>query len=82
MLIDYRMPDMTGLDLILLLRQDGCETPIIMMTGYPATEDRMLSEKFRVGAILKKPITIPQLAGAVEESLKATTLERKQRVDP
>lgn len=82
MLIDYRMPDMTGLDLILILRQDGCEIPIIMMTGYSATEDRMLSEKFRVGAILKKPITIPQLAGAVEESLKATTLEREQKVDP
>jgi len=73
MLIDYRMPDMTGLDLILMLKQDGCKIPTIMMTGYSATEDRMVSEKFDGVAILKKPITIPQLAKAVEESLKEMT---------
>jgi DNA-binding NtrC family response regulator len=73
MLVDYRMPDMTGLDLILMLKQDGCKIPAIMMTGYSATEDRMLSEKFNGIAILKKPITIPQLAKAVEEFLKETT---------
>jgi CheY-like chemotaxis protein len=69
MLIDYRLPEVTGLDLILMLRQDNCKVPIIMMTGYSATEDRVSSEKLGVFAILRKPITMPQLARATEESL-------------
>lgn len=69
MLIDYRMPEMTGLDLILLLRQEGCNVPIVMMTGYTATEDRILSEKIGDFTILKKPIALPELAEALEESL-------------
>ena len=81
MLIDYRMPDMTGLDLILMLRQDSCKIPIMMMTGYSATEDRMSSEKLGKFAILKKPITIPQLARAVEESLKAMAQELEPGAD-
>lgn len=71
MLIDYRLPEMTGLDLILMLRQDNCKVPIVMMTGYSATEERMSSEKLGVFAILKKPIALPQLAKAVEEALGA-----------
>jgi CheY-like chemotaxis protein len=68
-LIDYRMPDMTGVDLILMLRQDNCHVPVIVMTGYSATEDRISSEKLQVCAVLRKPITVSQLATVVSESL-------------
>ncbi len=44
LLIDYRMPDMTGLDLVTALRQDQCKTPVIMMTGHAATENRVPTE--------------------------------------
>jgi CheY-like chemotaxis protein len=81
MLIDYRMPDMTGLDLILMLRQDGCRVPIIMMTGYLATEDRMSSENLGEFAFLKKPINVSQLAKALDESLKAMAQKQGPGVD-
>ena len=74
MLIDYRMPEMTGLDLIFLLRQEMRNFPIVMMTGYAQTESRVSAERLGKFIILKKPITIPQLAKAIEESLKVTSL--------
>jgi CheY-like chemotaxis protein len=72
LLVDYRMPDMTGLDLISILRQDACKIPAIMMTGHFATEDRVPMDQLGISAILKKPITLPQLERVLEESLLAT----------
>ncbi len=69
LLVDYRMPDMTGLDLITILREDGCKIPAIMMTGHFATEDRVPAEQLGIRAILHKPMTLPQLAKAVDDAL-------------
>jgi CheY-like chemotaxis protein len=71
LLVDYRMPEMTGLDLIAMLRQDGCKIPAIVMTGHYATEDRVSADQLGILGILRKPISLPQLARAVEEPLVA-----------
>jgi CheY-like chemotaxis protein len=71
LLVDYRMPDMTGLDLITLLREEGRKIPAIMMTGHFATEDRVRVEQLGISTILHKPITLPILSRALEESLLA-----------
>ena len=70
MLVDYRMPELTGLDLIMMLEQDNWHLPVIMMTGYPQTVSRIPAEKRKEFIVLKKPITIEPLAKAIEESLK------------
>ena len=70
LLVDYRMPDMTGLDLVFMLRQEGYKVPVIIVTGHPATQDRITSKDLGVFAILKKPVSAPQLAIAIEETLK------------
>ena len=72
LLVDYRMPDMTGLDLITLLRHEGCKIPAIMMTGHFATEDRLPGEQLGIYTLLRKPITLPVLARALEERMLIT----------
>ncbi len=67
LLVDYRMPDMTGLDLIAMLRQENCQIPALMMTGHFATADRVPLEKLGISGILRKPMTLPQLARALED---------------
>jgi len=67
LLVDYRMPDMTGLDLVTLLRAEGCQLPIIMMTGHFATEERVPAEQLAIHSILHKPISLPMLARVLEE---------------
>jgi two-component system response regulator MprA len=69
LLVDYRMPEMTGLDLITLLREEGHKIPAMMMTGHFATEDRVRVEQLGISAILRKPITLPVLSHALEEQL-------------
>jgi DNA-binding NtrC family response regulator len=70
MLVDYRMPDLTGLDLISMVKEENHNIPIIMMTGYTATESRISSEKLDKLIVLKKPITVSVLEKAVKDSLK------------
>ncbi|HEX4141513.1 MAG TPA: response regulator [Candidatus Methylacidiphilales bacterium] len=72
LLVDYRMPDMTGLDLITLLREEGRKIPAIMMTGHFATGDRVRVEQLGISTILRKPISLPMLSHALEEQLTAT----------
>ena len=72
LLVDYRMPEMTGLDLVTLLREEGNKIPAIMMTGHFATEDRVRVEQLGISTILRKPITLPVLSQALEEQLAAT----------
>lgn len=81
-LIDYRMPDMTGVDLIWMLRQDNCHIPVIVMTGYSATEDRISSEKLQVCAVLRKPITLSLLERVVAESMRGKVQEVEQGAEP
>ena len=71
LLVDYRMPEMTGLDLVTLLREEGHKIPAIMMTGYFATEDRVRVEQLGISTILRKPITLPVLSHALEEQRAA-----------
>ncbi len=71
LLVDYRMPDMTGLDLVTLLREEGRKIPAIIMTGHFATEDRVPVEQLGICAILHKPIMLPILARTMEDALLA-----------
>jgi DNA-binding NtrC family response regulator len=77
LLIDYRMPEMTGLDLIVMLRQECSNVPIIMMTGYPATEERVSSKRLGVSAILRKPVTAEQLDSTINEAFDTSATERE-----
>jgi DNA-binding response OmpR family regulator len=72
MLVDYRLPEITGLDLILMLRQENCKVPVIMMTGYSATEDRLSTQELDPFTLLKKPLSYEQLASAVELAFNET----------
>jgi len=70
MLVDYRMPELTGLDLISILKEEGRMLPVIMMTGYDETEARAFAEKRDQLIVLKKPIDLPVLTAAMEKALR------------
>jgi two-component system, LuxR family, response regulator FixJ len=56
LLIDYKMPDMNGIDLVRRLRKRGNTAAVILMTGYP---DEKISERAAAAGIkrvLKKPL--------------------------
>ncbi len=70
MLVDYRMPELTGLDLISILKEEGRTLPVVMISGYDETETRAFAEKRDQLVVLKKPIELPVLAAAIDKVLR------------
>ncbi len=71
LLVDYRMPEFTGLDLVRQIREESVLTPIIMISGYEATHDRVAMDGLAVSAVLRKPLSPEVLSEAVRSCLAA-----------
>jgi DNA-binding NtrC family response regulator len=74
---DYRMPGLTGLEFLELLRQEGYDTPLIMLTGYATIEHAV--ESIKAGAIdyITKPVRPEQLELSVSKGLEVARLRRE-----
>ena len=69
--IDYKMPNMSGIDLANRLRNRGIDTPIILITGYP--DDNISAKAAAAGIhhVLLKPhledSLVTRIRGAIQE---------------
>jgi FixJ family two-component response regulator len=66
-IVDHHMPDMTGLELLMHLRNQGIDVPVIVITGQG---DEVLKEKaLKAGAMtmLHKPVDGEELIRRIEE---------------
>src|SRR5262245_19039813 len=67
--IDYKMPNMNGLDLVRRLRNRDISAPIILITGYL---DEQISERAAsagVRHVLRKPLLDDSLIGHIRGAL-------------
>ena len=71
MVVDIRLPDMTGLNLVRLARVHRPGTPALFISGYaqPVVEEPDLQQLLQ--AFLPKPFTPDQLLAAVRQFLPA-----------
>jgi len=74
---DYRMPGLTGLEFLSLLRQEGYETPLIMLTGYGSIEHAVAAIKAGAIDYITKPVRPEQLELAVKQALEVVRLRRE-----
>ena len=74
---DYRMPRLTGLDLLGLLEKEGYRVPVIIMTGYSTIEHAVISIKSGAIDYLTKPIRAETLEIAVQQALEVVRLRRE-----
>jgi len=67
-LLDIKLPDMDGMELLKLIRQDFRETEVIMITGYPTIQGAV--ECIKLGALdyLVKPFRIDELEAVVQKA--------------
>jgi DNA-binding NtrC family response regulator len=74
---DYRMPGLTGLEFLELLRSEGYDVPLIMLTGYATIEHAV--ESIKAGAIdyITKPVRAEQLELSVSKGLEVARLRRE-----
>jgi DNA-binding NtrC family response regulator len=66
---DYRMPDMSGLDLVWELRRELPKVPVIMMTAYGSIENYFQSMSLGVFEYINKPIDKKEFERIVKKAL-------------
>ena len=74
---DYRMPGLTGLEFLELLKNEGYDIPLIVLTGYASIEHAV--ESIKAGAIdyITKPVRPEQLELSVSKGLEVARLRRE-----
>jgi two-component system nitrogen regulation response regulator NtrX len=80
-LLDVRLPDGNGIDLLRYLRQTGMDTPMIMISGHGTIADAV--EATRAGAFdfLEKPLSRDRVLLALKNALEQSVLrEENQRL--
>jgi len=76
-LLDIKLPDANGLDLLKVFHKENSEIPIIIMTGHGNVE--MAIDAMKRGAVnyIDKPFNIEELKIKIEQALKQYSLSRE-----
>ncbi len=68
--VDFRLPGMTGLDLIRHIQKRSETTRFLLITGYEIEEKRAELDELNVTEALEKPLDLEAFLGAVEAAIK------------
>jgi DNA-binding NtrC family response regulator len=78
--MDYTLPDGSGLDIAERIRSKGSEAPIVLISGYDASTVALKAEKFHIFDYLEKPFsrdiissTVRRAIGSLKESVGIIT---------
>ena len=77
---DFKMPGMTGLELLGLLKEEAYDIPLIMVTGYASIEHAVLAIKAGAADYITKPVRPEQLEHAVAKALQVARLRKENDV--
>ncbi|MEW6198978.1 MAG: sigma-54 dependent transcriptional regulator [Planctomycetota bacterium] len=78
-LLDYRLPDVTGLDVLHAVRQIDHDVVVIMMTAYSTIETAVEAIKLGAFNYIVKPFQMEELLLTVDKGLETTQLRREVR---
>ena len=73
-LLDVRMPDLTGIEVLDQLKKNGDARAVIMITADPQLDDVKAALKLGAYDFVGKPIDFDELHVAVKNALEATSL--------
>ena len=76
-LLDIRLPDMEGVELLKLMKDAVPRTRKIMVTGYPSMQNAVVALNKNADAYLIKPVDIEKLLNTVKEQLRLQENERE-----
>ena len=76
-LLDIRLPDMEGVELLKLMKDPVPRMRKIMVTGYPSMQNAISALNKNADAYLIKPIDIESLLNTVKEQLQLQKNEKE-----
>jgi len=74
---DFRMPGLSGLEFLELLREQGRDIPLIILTGHATIEHAVAAIKAGASDYITKPLQADQLEHAVGQALELARLKRE-----
>jgi two-component system response regulator FixJ len=73
LVIDYKMPDMNGIDLVGQLRRNDVAAPVVLITGYPDEKISARAAAAGVEHVLLKPLLgdslVKHIRGAIRDAV-------------
>lgn len=76
-LLDIRLPDMEGIELLKMIKESVPRTRKIMVTGYPSMQNAISALNKNADAYLVKPVNVEKLLDTVKEQLQLQEEENK-----
>jgi DNA-binding NtrC family response regulator len=73
-IVDLKMPEISGLDVLQTIRANDTDCAVIMMTGYATLDSAVSALRGGVVDYLRKPVREDELLGAVRRALAAKGL--------
>jgi len=73
LILDLKMPDMNGVDVLRVIRKDNKELPIIICTAYEKMLDEYAVWAGHVAGCLTKPMVLDRLKAMIKRSLANKT---------
>jgi CheY-like chemotaxis protein len=67
---DVRMPGMTGIDVLSILRCAYWATPVILMSAFADTTMRLEAAELGAAAVIAKPFDLDELKNAVRSAMR------------
>ncbi len=76
-LIDIRLPDMEGIELLTKLKEAVPKTRKIIVTGYPTVKNAIAAVNKQADAYLMKPVDIEELLETIHTQLNLQETEKQ-----
>jgi DNA-binding NtrC family response regulator len=76
-LIDFRLPDMDGTELLTAIRETSPRMVKIIVTGYPSLQNAIEAVNRSADAYVVKPVNVDNVLAAIEEHLKKQQEEKE-----
>lgn len=73
-LSDLRLPDQDGIQLLTWLRNQSCNTPLIIMTSYAEIQSAVQAMKHGASDYIAKPIQPDELLNKIEETIRKSEI--------
>jgi DNA-binding NtrC family response regulator len=70
--MDYKLPDGSGLDVAERVRSKWGAAPIILMSGYDPSAVALRAEKLSISEFLEKPFSRETISDAVKKAIETT----------
>ncbi len=74
MIVDIRLPDGNGLDLVREIRRDGFSFPVVVLTAFGSIPNAVSAMRYGADDYVEKPVDLDQLAFIIERNLETQRL--------